>query len=67
MNKDELKGKAKQIKGAFKQEVAVRSGNPALHDEGTGDRAEGELQAGYGKARRKIGEAVANVGRKIKR
>ena len=67
MNKDELKGKGNQIKGVIKQEIAVRTGNPALHDEGSGDRAVGEVQAGYGKARRKIGEAVARVGRKIKR
>jgi uncharacterized protein YjbJ (UPF0337 family) len=67
MNKDELKGKGKQIKGAIKQEIAVRSGDPALHDEGSGDRALGEVQAGYGKVRRKIGEAVVRAGRRLKR
>jgi uncharacterized protein YjbJ (UPF0337 family) len=67
MNKDELKGKGKQIKGRVKQEVGVRSGNADLVDEGSGDRAAGEVQEGYGKARRKVGEAVERLGRKVKR
>lgn len=67
MNKDEAKGKVKQLKGAVKQDIAVRRGDPALHDEGTGDRAEGELQESFGRGKRKIGEAIERVGRKVNR
>lgn len=67
MNKDELKGKAKQIKGHIKQQVGMRRGDPSLVDEGSGDRAAGELQEGYGKARRKLGAAIEKAARKIKR
>jgi len=67
MNKDELKGKGKQIKGRVKQEVGMRSGNQRLVNEGSDDRTAGEVQAGYGKARRKVGEAMEELGRKVKR
>jgi uncharacterized protein YjbJ (UPF0337 family) len=66
-NKDEVKGTIKQIKGRTKQEIGVRRGDPDLVDEGSGDRAAGEVQEGYGKARRKVGEAVERLGRKVKR
>ena len=65
MNKDELKGKVKQIKGAVKQEIGARTGDPALVDQGAGDRSEGKLQERFGKGKRKIGEAIERVGRKV--
>ena len=67
MNKDEAKGKVKQIKGSVKEDIAARRGDPALADEGAGDRAEGELQESFGRGKRKIGEAIERVGRKVKR
>ena len=67
MNKDELKGKHKQIKGQVKQEIGARRGDPDLVSEGDRDRAVGEVQEGYGKARRKVGKAIEEIGRKVKR
>ena len=38
-----------------------------LIDEGIEDEASGEVQEGFGKARRKVGEAIEDVGEKIKK
>ena len=67
MNKDELQGKGKKIKGHVKQEAGRLSGDERLSQEGADDRLEGEIQEGVGKARRKVGEAVERLGRKVKR
>lgn len=34
MNRDELKGKAKGVKGRIKQAAGTLANNPRLHDEG---------------------------------
>jgi len=67
MNKDELKGKVKQIKGAVKQEVGARTGDPVLADQGASDRSAGKMQERFGKGKRKVGEAIEDIGRKVKR
>jgi uncharacterized protein YjbJ (UPF0337 family) len=67
MNRDELEGKAKELKGRVKQGVGDLADDEKLHDEGVADEAEGEVQKGFGTARRKVGEAIEEVGEKIKR
>lgn len=67
MNRDELEGKAKEIKGRVKQGVGDITDDQVLHDEGVADEAEGEVQKGFGKAKRKVGEAIEDVGEAIKR
>jgi uncharacterized protein YjbJ (UPF0337 family) len=67
MNRDEVEGKAKEVKGKVKQSIADLTDDDRLHDEGAGDEAEGEVQQGLGKARRKVGEAIEDIGEKIKR
>lgn len=62
---DELKGKGKQIKGAAKEQLGKLAGNPDLQDEGAGERVEGKVQEKVGHARRKVGEAVEDLGDKI--
>jgi uncharacterized protein YjbJ (UPF0337 family) len=66
-NKDELKGKAKEIKGKVKQGLGDLTDDERLHDEGVADEAEGDVQEGLGRARRKVGEAIEEVGEKVKR
>jgi len=66
MNRDELKGKVDQLKGKIKEEVAHVTDDPELHDEGVADQAAGEVQEGFGKARRKVGDALHEVAHKIK-
>jgi uncharacterized protein YjbJ (UPF0337 family) len=67
MNRDELEGKAEQVKGKVKQGVGDLTDNERLHDEGVADEAGGDVQEGYGKARRKVGEAIEDLGENIKR
>lgn len=66
MNKDELDGKAEQLKGKVKQGVGDLTDNERLRQEGVADEASGEVQEGLGKARRKVGEAIENLGDKLK-
>ena len=67
MNKDELKGKGKEIKGDIKQRIGKATGDQRLHDEGVADELEGNVQNKFGEGRRKVGEAVKDLGDKIKR
>ena len=62
---DELKGKGKQVKGAAKEEIGKLTGNRELENEGRGDRFQGNVQEKFGKARRKVGDAVKDLGKKI--
>lgn len=62
---DEIKGKGKQLKGAVKEELGKLTGDRELEDSGTADRAEGDVQEGFGKTKRKIGEVVADLGKRI--
>ena len=67
MNRDELEGKGEQIKGKIKQATGDLTDDEQLHDEGVADEAAGSVQEGYGKARRKVGEAIEDLGEKLKR
>jgi uncharacterized protein YjbJ (UPF0337 family) len=67
MNSDEIKGKAESIKGKVKQAAGDLTDNPDLHDEGVVDEAAGDTQAAFGRAKRKVGEAVEDAGKAIKR
>jgi uncharacterized protein YjbJ (UPF0337 family) len=62
---DEVKGKGKQVKGAVKEQLGKLTGNRDLEQSGTADRVEGDVQEGFGKTKRKIGEAVEKVGKRI--
>ena len=67
MNRDELKGKGEQLKGALKKTTGDLTGNERLHDEGVADETAGKVEETAGRARRKFGEAVENTGKGIKR
>jgi uncharacterized protein YjbJ (UPF0337 family) len=62
---DEVKGKGKQVKGAVKEELGKLTGDRKLEDSGKVDRVEGDVQEGFGKTKRKIGEAVEDLGERI--
>jgi uncharacterized protein YjbJ (UPF0337 family) len=66
-NRDELDGKAEQVKGRAKQAWGDLTDNERLHKEGEADEAAGDVQEGYGRARRKVGEFIEDVGEDIKR
>jgi uncharacterized protein YjbJ (UPF0337 family) len=64
-NKDEVRGKADQLKGDIKKGIGDLQGDEQLRDEGEADKAAGEVQETFGKGRRKVGEAVKDLGDKI--
>jgi len=66
MNKDELNGKFDRLKGQAKQAVGDATDNETLHDEGVADEAAGNVEEGFGKTRRKVGDAIHDVAHKIK-
>ena len=57
-NRDELEGQKDQVKGRAKQAWGDLTDNERLHDEGVADEAAGDVQEGFGRARRKVGEAI---------
>lgn len=67
MNRDELDGKLDRAKGEVKQAFGHATNNERLHDEGVSDEASGKVQEGFGKARRKVGDAIEDLGENIKR
>ncbi len=67
MNRDEIDGKGEQLKGKVKQAVGDLTDNSRLRDEGVADEAAGDVQEGFGRGRRKVGEVIEDLGDKIKR
>ena len=66
MNKDEVNGKVDRLKGNVKESVGNATNDEKLRDEGIADQAAGNVEEGFGKARRKVGEALHDVAHKIK-
>ena len=66
-NKDEVEGKLDQAKGAVKENVGRAIDDKDMEAEGAADRAGGDVQEGFGTAKRKVGEAIENVGDAIKK
>ena len=66
MNKDELNGKIDRLKGNIKESVGEATNDQDLRDEGVADQAAGNVQEGFGKARRKVGDALHDVAHKVK-
>ena len=66
-NRDEMEGKFDQAKGTIKDKVGEATGDRSMESEGEAERAGGNMQEGFGTARRKVGEAINEVGDKIGR
>ena len=67
MNRDELEGKATAVKGKVKQAAGDLTDDPELHEEGVADEVAGKTQDAIGRARRKVGETIEDVGEAIKK
>jgi uncharacterized protein YjbJ (UPF0337 family) len=64
-NKDEVQGKSDQLKGKVKDAVGNATNDEDLRNEGAADEAAGKVEETFGKGRRKVGEAIKDVGDKI--
>lgn len=64
-NNDEIKGTFDKTKGAVKQNIGRAMDNEELETEGASERAGGNLREGYGTVRRKVGEAIEDVGKAV--
>lgn len=66
-NRDEVEGKWDQAKGKTKETIGRAIDDDELETEGGAEHAGGKVQEGFGKARRKVGEAVEDIGDAISR
>jgi uncharacterized protein YjbJ (UPF0337 family) len=66
-NRDEVEGKLDQAKGKTKETIGRAIDDDELEAEGRGEDAGGNIQEGFGKARRKVGETIEDVGDAIGR
>lgn len=67
MRQQEVRGKVKKAQGRVKEAVAKITGDRALERKGARQRAEGAVQEGVGKARRKIGDLADRIAKGIRR
>ena len=67
MNRDEIKGRARDLRGRAKQATGVLTGNERLESEGAGERRIGRAQADIGRTRKELGESIEKLGKKIQR
>ena len=56
MNRDEIKGKARNLRGRIKEALGSLTGSKRTQAEGMADRASGAAQEGVGKVKREIDE-----------
>jgi len=58
VNSDQVKGVAKQAKGAVKEAAGKVTGNHQTQAEGTADKIEGKVQKGFGDAKESVKKAL---------
>ena len=66
-NRDEVEGRSENLKGRIKEAAGTLTGDSELESEGANQRAGGSLQEELGRARRKVGEAIEDIGENLKR
>ena len=64
-NRDEMEGKFDQVKGKTKEGIGRALDDNELEAEGRAEHTGGNVKEGFGKARRKVGEAIEDVGEKL--
>lgn len=65
-NRDEFEGKIDKAKGKTKETLGRAFDDADLEAEGQVDRTKGNVKEGFGKTRRKVGEAIEDVGESLK-
>ncbi len=64
-NEDEMKGKWDQAAGSIKDKAGEATGDRDLESRVESQRMGGDLREGFGTARRKVGDAIEDLGDKI--
>ncbi|MCX7305479.1 MAG: CsbD family protein [Hyphomicrobiales bacterium] len=54
VNKDQVKGVAKEVKGSIKETAGRVAGNKRTEAEGAMEKTAGKVQKGYGDAKEKV-------------
>lgn len=67
MRQQEVAGKVKKTKGKVKEAVGILTSNKKMEREGSLQRAGGAIEEGLGKARRKVGEVLTDLGNAIRK
>jgi len=65
-NKDEVKGKLNKAKGSAKESIGRALGDRDMEHKGAEERRRGSAQESVGKAKRKVGDAIKNLGKRIR-
>ena len=58
VNKDQVAGVAKQVKGSIKQAAGKATGNKRVEAEDVADKVAGKVQKTYGDVKEKINKAL---------
>lgn len=58
VNKDQVAGVAKQVKGSVKQAAGKATGNRQTQAEGAADKIAGKVQKAYGDVKEKVKKAL---------
>jgi uncharacterized protein YjbJ (UPF0337 family) len=66
-NNDEMEGKVDQVKGRAKEEIGNITDDDRMRAEGRAENVGGNIQEGFGTARRKVGETIEDIGDAIRR
>ena len=65
-NSDEMEGKYNQAKGSIKEGLGRLTGDEDMRAEGQADKLKGDVQEGWGGAKRKVGDVLEDAGDAIK-
>ena len=66
-NKAEIKGKINKAKGTVKETLGHAMGDRTMENHGAADRRKGRVQETVGKVRRKVGDAVKDLGNSMRK
>ena len=58
VNKDQVKGVGKQVKGSVKETVGRVTGNRRTEAEGAAEKTVGKVQKGFGDVKEKVKDAL---------
>ncbi|GLS30951.1 Uncharacterized conserved protein YjbJ, UPF0337 family [Mesorhizobium albiziae] len=58
VNKDQVRGVAKQVKGSVKKAAGKATGNKQTQAEGTAEKIAGKVQKGYGDAKQRLKDSL---------